>query len=54
MTSYVVTGHPLNYANLDLPTAVRAVIQAAQVGATINLTLTGPDDAKAKGHGVLK
>jgi len=54
MAAYTVTGHPLNYATLDLPTFARDSIQAASVGATINLTLSGGDDTKVKGHGALK
>jgi hypothetical protein len=53
-----VTGHPLNYAALDLSQAgldaMRAALHIAGVGQTITLTLSGPDDTKVKGHGCLK
>jgi hypothetical protein len=58
MATYVVTGHPLNLndtgltpAGLDAP---RASLQATGVGGTFTVTLNGPDDTKAKGHGCLR
>ena len=56
MTSYLVVGHPLNAATLNLanPTPVHSAIQTAGVGVTVNLTLTGPDDTKVKAHGILQ
>lgn len=60
MASYTITGHPLNYADLaDTPgaaidPALLAALQTNGVGQTVTLTLSGPKDAKAKGHGVLK
>ena len=52
MATYTVTGHPLNYN--DMPEAVRAGLMTLAVGQTLTVVLTGPDDAKVKGHGVLK
>jgi hypothetical protein len=54
MATYTVIGHPLNYATLALPDFVCAAIQATGVGQTIAVNLSGPDEAKVKGHGVLK
>jgi hypothetical protein len=52
MATYTVTGHPLNYTSLDVPAFAVAAIQGTGVGQTLTLTL--PDDTKAKGHGALK
>jgi hypothetical protein len=55
MASYTVTGHPLNYAILN--TQDQALLTALWnngVGATVTLTLSGTDDTKTKGHGILK
>lgn len=52
MATYTVTGHPLNYA--DMPEAVRAALMTLGVGQTFTAVLSGPDDAKVKGHGALK
>jgi hypothetical protein len=56
MATYTVTGHPLNYADLNLANIdlIRGALQTNGVGATITITLSGPDDTKAKGHGLLK
>lgn len=57
MANYVITGHPLNYGNLGLSISAevrRGAVQAAGIGQTITLDVTGADDVKAKGHGVLK
>lgn len=58
MATYTVTGHPLNYTSLDVTPAsldlIRGALQANGVGATITLTLAGPDDTKVKAHGALK
>lgn len=54
MATYTVTGHPLNYADTGLPDPIRAALMITGVGQTITLTLTGPDDTKAKGHGLIK
>lgn len=60
MTSYTVTGHPLNIyqALMTEPTAdvelVHGILASNGVGATVNITLTGSGDAKIKGHGALK
>lgn len=58
MATYTVTGHPLNYSDLGISTAstdaVRTALMNNGVGATITLTLSGPDDTKVKGHGALK
>ena len=53
MATYTVTGHPLNYQELNIP-ALQALLLANGVGASITLTLSGPDDTKAKGHGLVK
>ena len=52
MPSYTVTGHPLNYAELDLPEFAANAIKTTGVGNTISLTVS--NDTKAKGHGALK
>lgn len=52
MPTYQVTGHPLNYADLNLPAFAVAAIYLTGVGGSITVTL--PDDTKAKGHGALK
>lgn len=52
MATYTLVGHPLNYA--DVPEAVRALVQYQSVGAVITIALSGSDDTKVKGHGVLK
>jgi hypothetical protein len=58
MATYTVTGHPLNYVDLGLTAAsqeaLRVTLLNNGVGATVTLTLSGPDDTKAKGHNVLK
>jgi hypothetical protein len=58
MATYTVTGHPLNYNDLGVSTAnadaVRTTLMNNGVGATVTLTLTGPDDTKVKGHGALR
>lgn len=60
MTSYTVTGHPLNYSDLAAtPGAavdlnLTAALRNNGVGQTVNITLSGSDDIKAKGHNVLK
>jgi len=60
MASYTITGHPLNYSDLaptpgaPVDPALLAALQTNGVGATITLTLSGPADTKAKGHGAIK
>jgi hypothetical protein len=58
MATYTVTGHPLNYADLGLTQAgqdaLKAGLTTTGVGGTFTVTLTGPDDTKAKGHGIVK
>lgn len=57
MTSYTVTGHPLNVyqaIGTDEAELVHTVLQSAGVGTTVNLTLQGSSDTKIKGHGSLK
>jgi hypothetical protein len=56
MATYTVTGHPLNYTTLGLTDVdtVRAALIGTGVGQSVTLTLSGPDDAKVKGHGALK
>jgi hypothetical protein len=58
MATYTVTGHPLNYAALDLSPAgldaMRGAMQITGVGQSLTITLAGPDDTKVKGHGCLK
>lgn len=56
MASYTITGHPLNPADLAatpgaaVDPALLAALRNNGVGKTVTLTLSGPDDAKAKGH----
>lgn len=58
MATYTVTGHPLNYNDIGVsgPIAdlIRTVLQNTGVGQTITITLPGPDDTKAKAHGLVK
>jgi hypothetical protein len=57
MASFVVTGHPLNYADMGVSPASADALRAlmtAGVGTTVNLTLPGPDATMAKAQGVLK
>ena len=60
MASYTITGHPLNPADLaptpgaPVDPALLAALRNNGVGQTVTLTLPGPDDTKAKGHGALK
>jgi hypothetical protein len=58
MASYTITGHPLNYTDLAISgassDAVRTALMNNGVGATVTLTLSGPDDTKVKGHGALR
>lgn len=58
MTAYLVQGHPLNPNDLGLTSAeadlLRAALQINGVGQTVNLTLSGSGDTKAKGHGAVK
>lgn len=60
MASYTITGHPLNYADLaatpgaTVDPGLRAALQTNGVGQTVNLTLNGPDDTKAKAHGSVR
>jgi hypothetical protein len=58
MATYTVTGHPLNYADLDLSSAaitdmVEAEMDLLEVGDTVTLTLSAPDEAKLKASGIL-
>ena len=53
MATYTVTGHPLNYADTGLDTEAD-IIRHTPIGNTLTLTLSGPKDTKAKGHGILK
>lgn len=53
MATYTVTGHPLNYQELNMP-HLQAQLLTSGVGASITLTLSGPEDTKAKGHAVVK
>lgn len=56
VASYTVQGHPLNLGDLRLANAaqVQAALLANGVGQTVNLTLSGPGDLKAKAHACLK
>lgn len=60
MPSYTITGHPLNPADMaatpgaPVDPNLLAALRDKGVGQTVTLTLTGPDDTKAKGHGALK
>jgi VCBS repeat-containing protein len=60
MATYTITGHPLNTADLAVTpgAAIDANLTAALrdkgVGQSVTITLSGSDDTKAKGHGVLR
>ena len=58
MASYTVTGHPLNYNDIGVSGAERDAIENAiknvGVGQTVTITLSGPNDTKAKGHGCIR
>jgi hypothetical protein len=60
MATYTITGHPLNVADLAATpgAAIDANLTAALhdkgVGQSVTIALSGPDDTKVKGHGVLK
>jgi len=55
MASYTVAGHPIGgLANTNLPEALRDLLQSNGVGANISIALSGPDDTKAKAHGLVK
>jgi hypothetical protein len=58
VASYTVTGHPLNYFDIGVSEAELPIIAGALltngVGATVNLTLTAPDDTAVKDEGVLE
>lgn len=60
MATYTITGHPLNVYDLAATPGAAvdpdllAALQTKGVGQTVTLTLAGPVDAKAKGHGALK
>jgi len=60
MASYTITGHPLNPSDLAatpgaaVDPSLLAALRNNGVGQTVTLTLGGPDDTKAKGHGALK
>jgi len=60
MASYTITGHPLNLSDLaatpgaDIDPSLAAALRNNGVGQTVTLTLTGPNDTKAKGHGAVK
>jgi hypothetical protein len=58
MSTYTVTGHPLNLNDTGLSeagiNAIRTALQANGVGATFTVTLNPADETKARAHGVLK
>jgi hypothetical protein len=57
MTSYIVVGHPLGYIQGIPATEAQFIhdqMQGVGVGGTISLTVSGPSDTAAKGHGALK
>jgi len=60
MASYTITGHPLNVSDLaatpgaDVDPSLLAALRNNGVGQTVTITLTGPNDTKAKGHGAVK
>jgi hypothetical protein len=57
MASYTVRGHPLNPATLAatpgaaVDAGLASALDTKGVGQTVTLTLSGPDDTKAKAHG---
>jgi hypothetical protein len=58
MATYTLTGHPLNYTDLSLSSAantdmIEAAMELVEVGNTITITLSAPDEAKLKASGCL-
>ena len=55
MATYLVTGHPLNYADFgDDAALIRAQLTLVGVGQSVTINLPGPTDTKVKGHGSMK
>jgi hypothetical protein len=55
MASYTVAGHPIGPpAITGFPDDLHNLLQSNGVGQSITITLSGPDDTKAKGHGAVK
>jgi hypothetical protein len=59
MATYTLTGHPLNYTDLNLSSAattdmVEAAMELVEVGDTITITLSAPDEAKLTSSGCLR
>jgi hypothetical protein len=58
MATYTLLGHPLNYTDLGLSSAaatdmIEAAMELVEVGDTITITLTAPDEAKLRASGCL-
>ena len=54
MATYVITGHPLNYADAGLDGTEADLVRYNASGASVTVTLSGPKDTKVKGHGVMR
>ena len=58
MTTYIVTGHPLSYGELNgVPPAEINLIRRVTtqpVGGTLTITLTATADTAARVHGILR
>jgi hypothetical protein len=59
MATYTLTGHPLNYTDLALSSAattdmIEAAMTLVEVGDTITITLSAPDETKLKASGCLR
>jgi hypothetical protein len=56
VATYTVTGHPLNYADLDIAAAdaVRVLLMSNGIGRSVTIVLSAPDDTEVKDLGVLE
>jgi hypothetical protein len=59
MATYTLIGHPLNYTDLGLSSAaitdmVEAAMSLTEVGFTLTLTLSAPDETKLTASGCLR
>jgi hypothetical protein len=56
VATYTVTGHPLNYADLDIAAAdaVRGLLMGNGIGRSVTIVLSAPDDTEVKDLGVLE
>lgn len=55
MATYTLTGHNTGAtATTTIPEWIRDLLQTYGVGASVTITLSGPDDTKLKAHGILR